>query len=52
VRGEKTRLYVHGAQRPALIVNDLKHGVSGGEIGLWIDPGTAVHFADLRITRQ
>ncbi len=50
VRGEKARLYVHGAQQPVLVVNDLKHGQSQGQIALWIGPGTVAHFTDLRVT--
>ena len=52
VRGVKARLYVHGAPQPALIVNDLKHGLSKGSVGLWIGSGTEAHFANIRITRN
>jgi len=51
VRGDKARLYVNGAQQPALIVDDLKQGKSTGAIALWIGTGTVAHFADLRISR-
>jgi hypothetical protein len=51
VRGDKARLYVHGADQPTLIVNDLKHGQSRGAIALWIDGGVVAHFANLRVTR-
>jgi hypothetical protein len=51
VRGDKARLYVNGAQQPALIVNDLKHGASKGAIALWVGPGTVAHFANLKVTR-
>jgi hypothetical protein len=51
VRGDKARLYVHGAQQPALVVNDLKQGQSQGQIALWIGPGTVAHFTDLRVTK-
>lgn len=50
VEGERARLYVGGAEQPALIVNDLKLGESEGAIGLWIGPGTEGFFADLRVT--
>ena len=50
-RGDKARLYVHGAQQPALVVNDLKLGQSEGQIALWVGPGTVAHFADLRVTK-
>ncbi len=50
VRGLKARLYVHGAEQPGLIVNDLKLGEGQGMIGLWIGPGTEAHFSGLRIS--
>ena len=50
VEGERARLYVGGAEQPALIVNDLKLGEREGAIGLWIGPGTEGFFADLRVT--
>lgn len=52
VQGGQARLYVHGNTQPTLIVNDLKHGVSRGAIGLWIGPGTEAHFANLRVTTR
>ena len=42
--GTKARLFVNGAALPSLIVNDLKHGEDGGDIGLWIGPGTRAYF--------
>lgn len=50
VRARKARFYLDGAEQPNLIVNDLKLGVSGGAIGLWIGPGTVGYFANLRVT--
>ena len=50
VRGDKARLYVHGAPQPSLIVNDLKLGNSKGAIALWIGPGTEAYFSSLRVT--
>jgi hypothetical protein len=50
-RGDKARLYVHGASQPALVVNDLKRGQSQGQIALWVGPGTVAHFADLRVSK-
>jgi hypothetical protein len=49
VRGEKARLYVNGVTQPALVVNDLKHGVIRGAIALWVDVGTIAHFSNLRV---
>jgi len=51
VRGDKARLYVHDAPQPVLVVNDLKHGQSQGQIALSIGPGTVAHFADLRVSK-
>ena len=51
VRGGKGRLYVNGAEQPALIVNGLKHAESKGAIALWIGPGSVAHFSNLRITQ-
>lgn len=51
VRGDQAKLYVHDAPQPALIVNDLKHGQSQGQLALWIGPGTVAHFANLRVSK-
>lgn len=50
--GAKARLYVHGAEQPCLIVNDLKLTPASGAIGLWAGPGTDGYFANLRVTSQ
>ena len=51
VAGETARLYVHGAEQPTLVVNDLKHGAGArGGIGLYIDSGTEGFFRGLRVT--
>jgi hypothetical protein len=51
VNGDKARLYVHGSEQPALIVNDVKTGTTAkGAIALWIGPGTIAHFRNLRVT--
>jgi len=52
VFGEQALLYVHGAEQPSLIVNDLKLGNTTGAIGLWIGPGTDAYFADLTVTKR
>jgi hypothetical protein len=49
VAGQTARLYVNGADQPALIVNDLKQPLTKGGIALWVGPGTIAHFADLKI---
>lgn len=50
VRGDKAKLYVHGAPQPVLVVNDLKLGQRQGQIALWVGPGTVAHFTELRVT--
>jgi hypothetical protein len=52
INGVRARLFVNGAAQPALIVNDLKRGVTTGQIGLWIGPGTEAHFRALRVTTK
>ena len=50
VAGSRARLYVNGAEQPALIVNDLKQSPVNGAIALWVGSGTIAHFADLKVT--
>jgi hypothetical protein len=50
VQGRTARLYVHDAQQPCLIVNDLKLDPKEGGVALWIGPGTEGYFSDLKIT--
>jgi hypothetical protein len=50
VAGSRARLYVNGAEQPALMVNDLKQSSANGAIALWVGPGTIAHFADLKVT--
>jgi hypothetical protein len=47
--GSRARLYVNGAEQPALLVNDLKQTPGNGAIALWVGPGTIAHFADLKV---
>ena len=50
VSGGRARLFVNGATQPALVVNDLKRGVTSGAIGLWVGPGTEAYFRNLYVT--
>ena len=50
VVGTRARLFVHGAEQPTLIVNDLKMGDTQGAVALWVGPGTDGYFANLTIT--
>jgi len=52
VAGSKARLYVNGAEQPALIVNDLKQKPEEGAVALWVGPGTIANFAELKVSGQ
>ena len=52
VEGTKARLYVHGAEQPCLIVNDLKLEPLEGRVALWVGPGTEGYFSNLKITAK
>ena len=48
VKGTTAALYVGEAEQPVLVVKDLKHGESVGQIGLWLHESTLAHFRNLR----
>jgi len=52
VEGRKARLYVHGAEQPCLIVNDLKLEPEQGPVALWVGPGTEGYFSNLKIAAK
>ena len=52
IDGRSARLYVHGAQQPSLIVNDLKMEPREGGIALWVGPGTEGYFEGLKIASK
>ena len=52
VEGRKARLYVHGADQPCLIVDDLKLEPKAGGIALWVGPGTEGYFSNLKVTAK
>ena len=52
IDGRKARLFVHGAEQPSLIVNDLKLEPADGRVALWVGPGTEGYFANLKITAR
>ena len=52
VEGRRARLFVHGAEQPSLIVNDLKLEPGGGGVALWVGPGTEGYFTNLKITSR
>ena len=49
VSGEKAKLYLHGAEQPCLIVNDLKLGDVSGKIALWLHSTTTAHYRNLSV---
>jgi hypothetical protein len=49
VAGTQARLYVNGADQPALVVNDLKLGETRGQIALWAHWTTDAYFSNLTI---
>jgi hypothetical protein len=52
VEGTRARLFVHGAEQPCLIVNDLKLEPREGRVALWVGPGTEGYFSNLKIVAQ
>jgi hypothetical protein len=52
VSGTSARLFVHGAEQPTLIVNDLKLGETSGAVALRIGPGTEGYFSNLQISKN
>ena len=52
VEGRKARLYVHGAEQPCLIVDDLKLEPGAGGVALWVGPGTEGYFSNLKISAK
>ena len=49
VAGTKAQFYVNGASQPCLIVNDLKHGDTRGQIALWAHSSTEGYFSNLSV---
>jgi hypothetical protein len=52
VSGTRAQLYVNGAEQPCLIVNDLKLGVTQGQIALWIGLGTEAYFSTVVVKSE
>jgi len=52
VEGRKARLYIHGAEQPCLIVNDMKLEPKEGGVALWVGPGTEGYFSNLKIAAK
>lgn len=50
IKGTNAKLFLNNSERPALIVNDLKHGANlSGAIGLWVDVGTEGFFSGVKV---
>jgi hypothetical protein len=49
VSGTRARLYLGDDDNPALVIHDLKHGLSKGGVGLRAPAGGQVHFANFEI---
>jgi hypothetical protein len=49
VSGNTTRLYINGAARPCLVVNDLKTDKAGGAVALWAHATTDAYFSRLAV---
>ena len=47
VSGVQAKLFVHGADQPTLVVNDLKLGKTKGTVALWIGLDTEGYFSNL-----
>ncbi|MFC1544806.1 hypothetical protein ACFL4X_01435 [Gemmatimonadota bacterium] len=51
VSGKQARVYLDNSSEPAMVIDDLKHGVSKGSVGVWSNEevnSTTVHFANFR----
>ncbi len=52
VAGRVAKLYLHDAEQPCLIVNDLKHGELEGKIALWLHTSTLARYRNLIVTKK
>ena len=50
VSGKSAKLFLHDAEQPCLIVNDLKHGEIEGKIALWLHSSTLARYRNLVLT--
>ncbi|MEJ2545869.1 MAG: hypothetical protein P8Y99_17540, partial [Calditrichaceae bacterium] len=49
VDGQTAKLYLHDAEQPSLIVNDLKHEATEGRIALWLHWSTLARYRHLKV---
>jgi len=52
VKGKTAKLYVHDADQPCLIVNDLKLEESEGKVALWLHSSTLARYRNLVIIEK
>jgi len=52
VSDKVAKLYVHDAEQPCLIINDLKHEESEGKIALWLHSSTLARYRNLIVTPE
>jgi nitroreductase len=50
IAGAKAEVFVNDAAIPCLVVEDLKHGISRGSVGVWCGNTSAGTFANLTVT--
>ncbi len=48
IRGSQARVFLNDAPKPALVIHDLKHGVSKGAIGLMGPENRTAYFSNFR----
>lgn len=48
VSGKQATVYLNNADKPSLVINDLKHGLSKGSIGVYGPNTGQVHFANFK----
>jgi 3-keto-disaccharide hydrolase len=52
VSGKTAKLFLHEAEQPCLIINELKHDETTGNIGLWLHSSTLARFRNLEVSTK
>ena len=52
IMGKQARVFIDNAERPALIINELKHGVSKGTIGVMGPADNTSYFSNFMCTKD
>ncbi|MFC1475639.1 SMP-30/gluconolactonase/LRE family protein [Candidatus Zixiibacteriota bacterium] len=50
ISGKQCKIYIDNADDPALVISDLKHGISTGSIGVFGPPNVPVYFSNFQYT--